>query len=66
MDRITRRIDDEIIEFVDGKGYGNLSYRKGLKLLFERLLAYEDTGLSPEEINSLIKVWQKEDRSIWN
>jgi hypothetical protein len=41
MDRITRRIGD-IIEFVDGKGYANLSQEESIKILFKTLAECED------------------------
>lgn len=49
MDRLTRRIG-KTIEFVDGKGYANLSLADGQRLLFKRLADYEDCWLSPEQI----------------
>jgi hypothetical protein len=41
MGRITRRIGDAI-EFVDGKGYANLSHEEVIKLLFKTLADCED------------------------
>lgn len=41
MERLTRRIGSSI-DFVDGKGYGNMSHEEGVRLLFERLAEYED------------------------
>lgn len=55
MDRLTRRKGD-ILEFVDGKGYANLSFAEGQKLLFSQLAAYEDTGLSPEQVVKAIEL----------
>lgn len=41
MNRITRRIGD-IVEFIDGKGYSNLSSEEEKKLLFKTLADCED------------------------
>jgi|688.fasta_scaffold793524_2 hypothetical protein len=46
-ERLTRRIGN-IIEFVDGKGYANLSLVEGQRLLFERLAEYEDKEYEAE------------------
>lgn len=64
MNRITRRLSNNIIEFVDGKGYGNLNHNQGVKLLFERLAEYEDTQLSPEEVLSLITTIESQKEEI--
>lgn len=53
MERITRRIGNSI-DFVGNKGYANLSHEEKVRLLFERLAEYEETGLSPEEIKKVI------------
>lgn len=43
MKRITRRIEGtNTIEFVDGKGYGNLTHEETVKLLFSKLADCED------------------------
>jgi hypothetical protein len=53
MERVTRRLNSGIIEFVDGKGYASLTHEQGVRILFERLAEYEDVGLSPEEVRDL-------------
>lgn len=52
MERITRRLANGSIEFVDGKGYANMSHADGMKVLFERLASYEDTGYFPPEVHT--------------
>lgn len=52
FERLTRRIGDTV-EFVDGKGYAKLNYSDAQRLLFNRLAAYEDSGLSPEQVREL-------------
>lgn len=42
MNRITRRVAGDSIEFVDGKGYANLSHEESMKLLFKKLADCED------------------------
>lgn len=42
MGRITRRIGEDMIEFVDGKGYANLSPEEEKRLLFKTLAEAED------------------------
>lgn len=55
-ERVTRRLTKQgIIEFVDGKGYANLSFADGQRLLFELLAQYEDSQLGPAEVNELAK-----------
>jgi len=53
MNRITRKLGCGSIEFVDGKGFANLSHSESAGLLFERLYAFEETGYSPEDIRQL-------------
>jgi len=57
-DRVTRKLAHGTIEFVDGKGYGSMSHADGVRILFERLYAYEETGLSPDEVNALLSELQ--------
>ncbi len=52
MERLTKRIGDSI-DFVDGKGYSKLPHKESVRLLFEKLAEYEDTGLSPEQVLEL-------------
>lgn len=54
MKRITRRIG-ESIDFVDSKGYANLSHKEGVRLLFERLAEYEDIGMTADEIKYFLR-----------
>jgi len=54
MDRVTRRIGDTV-DFVDGKGYSNLSHAESVRLLFNTLADYEDIGMTPDEIYKVIK-----------
>lgn len=52
MKRITRRLPNGSIEFIDGKGYANMSHADGMRVLFERLASYEDTGYFPPEVHT--------------
>lgn len=54
MGRITRRIAGDIVEFVDGKGYANLSQEESMKLLFQTLAECED---KLEEKNGALKAY---------
>lgn len=54
MERLTRRIGNSI-DFVAGKGYANMSHEDGVRLLFKRLAAYENTGKTPEEVAALVQ-----------
>lgn len=47
MERITRRIGKSI-DFVDGRGYAKLSHEDSTRLLFERLVEYEELGTVDE------------------
>jgi hypothetical protein len=53
VERLTKRISPEIIEFVDGKGYAQMNHQEGVKALFDCLAAYEDTNLTPSDIADL-------------
>lgn len=64
MGRITRRIGKSI-DFVDGKGYANMSHEKTTRLIFERLAEYEEIG-TVEEFTEIKELQTPKKPSIVN
>lgn len=54
MGRITRKIG-ESIDFVDGKGFANLSHEKKIRLLFKTLAEREDRLIELEKENEIFR-----------
>lgn len=52
MERLTKRVGNTV-DFANGKA--NLTdHKSNVKMLFERLAAYEDTGMTPNEIKNKV------------
>lgn len=64
MERLTKRIGNTV-DFANGRA--NLKVHKAnVKLLFKRLAEYEDTGLTPEEIESFKENYEMSRAGVQN
>ena len=64
MERLTRRIGNTV-DFANGRA--NLKdHKANVKLLFKRLAEYEDTGMTPYEIESLKENYEMSRTGVQN